>query len=169
MSGPEHPAIPTPFVHDGIVVRREWTDYNGHMNIAYYPLAYDQASDRIYEFIGIDSAAVARTGISSFTAELHITYQRELRAGDPLRITSQLLDCDSRRLHLFQHMYHAGEGYLASTCEWMILIVELAARRVTAMPGNLSAIVERVRAAHAGLPRPPEVGRAISLTARRPR
>ena len=161
--------IPAPFETERVVVKPEWVDYNGHMNVAYYPVAFDNAFDEVYDFLGVGNEGIKRTGISTFVAETHFTYQQELRTGQRLRITTQLLDFDAKRLQVFQAMYHAGEGFLAATGEWLILCVDLRQRKVIAMPDEFRDLVTRVHASHAGLPRPPEVGRSVSLTARRPR
>ena len=31
----------------------EWTDYNGHMNLAYYVLVFDHATDAFYPHVGL--------------------------------------------------------------------------------------------------------------------
>jgi acyl-CoA thioester hydrolase len=161
--------IPAPFDTERVVVRSEWVDYNGHMNVGFYPVAFDTAFDEVYNFLGVGGEDIRRTGISTFVAETHFTYQQELNAGDHLRITTQLLGFDAKRVHVFQCMYHAAQGYLAATGEWLILCVDLKLRRVIAMPPPLHDLVARVYAAHQHLPRPPEAGRAFSLTAGRPR
>src|SRR5262249_25161750 len=135
----------------------------------YYPVAFDSAFEEAYDFLGVGGEAIKRTGISTFVAEAHLTYQQELRAGQRLRITTQLIAFDAKRLHAFQAMYHAAEGFLAATAEWLILCVALRQRKVIAMPDDLRELVARVHASHAALPRPPEAGRSVSLTARRPR
>src|SRR3546814_10081859 len=65
--------------------------------------------------LGLGAAHRAATGGSTFAGDIHLTYRRELREGDPLRVTSKLLGFDEKRLRFFQHMYHAEEGFLAAT------------------------------------------------------
>jgi acyl-CoA thioester hydrolase len=159
-------AIEAPFVADRIAVRPEWIDSNGHMNVAYYVRAFDLAFDAIYERLGLGSETLKAVGASTFAAEMHITYQREVLEGDPLRITTQLLGFDAKRAHYIQCMYHAREGYLAATNEWLILYIDMTRRRVGTMPEALQQRMARVLDAHAGLPLPPEAGRRISLSNR---
>jgi acyl-CoA thioester hydrolase len=161
------PAIPTPFVHDGFRVRAEWIDVNRHMNIAYYVLVFDQALDQAFPGMGFELERLKPINGSAFTAELHVTYQRELLEGDPIRVTTQLLEFDDKRCRFLQCLYHAGEGYLAATQEWLMLFVDLGTRRVAAMPDWLRQRLAAVRAAHAALPLPPVVGRSITLGNRR--
>lgn len=161
--------IEAPFVSEGLSVLPEWIDLNGHMNVAYYLKAFDLAFDRVYDRFGLDTEGLKAPNSSTFSAEIHLTYQRELLEGDPLRVTTQLLDFDAKRLHCMQCMYHAREGYLAATSEWLVLHMDMTQRRVAAMPEALQRHLARVRAAHAVLPAPPEVGRRIDLANRRAR
>ena len=148
-------------------VLTEWLDYNGHMNVAYYVLAFDHACDDFLDRIGMTDAFRAQSGGSTFAAEMHITYQREVMDGDPLRFTGYLLGFDPKRIHFILHMYHAEKGYLAATSEWMSLYVDLASRRVSTMPAEISDRLAAIHASHKELPRPPEAGRVMSLTGKR--
>jgi acyl-CoA thioester hydrolase len=159
--------IDAPFVAEGLVVRPEWIDYNGHMNIAYYVKAFDEAFEQVSSSIGIGAELLERANASTFTAELHLTYQRELHEGDPLRVTMQLLGHDAKRMHFLECMYHAREGYLAATSEWMLLYIDMNQRKAAAMPEAMQRHLARVLDAHAKLPIPPEAGRAIALKNRR--
>jgi acyl-CoA thioester hydrolase len=161
--------IRAPFETDRLSVRPDWIDYNGHMNVAYYIKAFDEALDELYVVMGVDGEAIRRTGISTFTAEMHITYQREVKEGDRLRITTQLVDFDAKRMHYIQCMYHADLGFLAATDEWLIMCVDLNQRKVIAFPEPLRGFLAATKRAHAAVTLPPEVGRRISLTSGRPR
>lgn len=161
--------IQAPFVSTGLEVLPEWIDFNGHMNIAYYVAAFDRAFDQVYREFGFEPEMMRRHNASNFTSELHITYQRELMQGDPIRVTTQLLGFDAKRLHFVQCMYHAREGYLAATLEWLLLHIDMTARRVAAMPEALQRRLAQVLEAHRAVPVPPEVGRKIALDAKRPR
>jgi len=147
-------------------VRPEWIDYNGHMNVAYYVLAFDYATDAFFDFLGLDKPYRDSSGNSTFAVEAHLTYQREVAEGDPLRFTTQLLGFDDKRLHFLHHMYHADEGFLAATSEWLSLHIDLQVRRVSVMPGSIKTRLAQLMDAHEGLPRPPEVGRVISCPKR---
>jgi len=156
-----------PFVSTRLRVLPEWIDSNGHMNVAFYLRAFDLAFDEVYERLVLESDAVSTAGTSTFAAEMHLTFQGEVFMGDPLRITTQLVGMDGKRFHRFQAMYHGEKGYLAATCEWLILFIDMTQRRVADMPPDVRIRMEAVRAAHAGLSLPPEIGRHISLENRR--
>jgi len=154
--------IEAPFDRHRAVVLPEWIDYNGHMNVAYYLLAFDHATDAFFDHLGLDTAHREATGGSTFAGEIHLTYQREVHEGDPLRITTQLLGFDDKRLRFFHRMYHGGEGFLSATMEALALYVDLGRRRVSAFPPEIRAHLTEVFAAHSELPLPPEAGRVIA-------
>ena len=153
--------VPAPLEIYRAVVEPDWIDYNGHMNVAYYVLVFDRATDAFLDYLGLDEALRNATGSSTFSVEAHITYQREVAEGDPLRFTTQLLGYDQKRIHYIHHMYHAAEGYLAATIEWMSLHIDLEQRRVAPLPPAVMARLAEVLAAHQALPLPDEVGRVI--------
>jgi len=109
-----------------------WTDYNGHFNMAYYNVLFDRAVDELYELLGIGQDYVTSARRSCFTAEVHLRYLRELHAGDPVRVSIQLLAHDAKRLHYIEQMHHAVEGWLSATSENMALHVDLQSRKVAA-------------------------------------
>jgi len=145
------------------VVRADWIDNNRHMNMGYYVVVFDLATDEFMRWIGLDEAHRRARSVTTFCLEAHVTYQREVREGDPLRFTTQLLAYDEKRLHYVHAMYHATEGYLAATNELMSLHVALATRRGAAMAPDVLARLAAIQKAHDALPRPPRIGRAIGL------
>jgi acyl-CoA thioester hydrolase len=144
-------------------VQREWIDYNGHMNLAYYMLAFDHATDAFFDFIGLGETYLKVNNASTFTLEGHITYDRELRAGMPMRFETQLLAHDAKRLHYIHFMHHADEGYLASTNELISLHVDMTERRSAPMPETVVERLDAVAKAHDKLPHPEQAGRVISI------
>ena len=143
-------------------VRPGWIDFNGHMNVAYYVLIFDHAVDALFNHVGLDTDYRTRTTGSTFTVESHITYDRELVEGDEARCTAQLMDFDEKRIHHYYEMYHATEGYLAATTEFMSLHVDLETRRVVPMPDAILDQLGGLMASHARLPRPENLGRVIN-------
>ena len=141
----------------------EWIDYNGHMNVAYYVLAFDHATDRLFDLLDLGAEYVRRTNNSTFVLETHVTYAQEVHEGDPLRFTAQLLDYDAKRLHYFLQMYHAEEGYLSATSEQIALHVSLDTRRTAPIPAEQHARLSVMMAAHQGLPRPAQAGSVIGI------
>ena len=148
------------------VVRPEWIDHNGHMNMGYYLVVFDFATDEFFRWVGLGEAHRKARGITTFCLEAHVTYHREVRSGDPLRFTTLLLGHDAKRIHYIHAMYHAREGYLASTNELLSLHVDLATRRGALMAPEIAARLAAIQAAHDKVERPPQAGRRIGLDAR---
>jgi len=157
------PAFAAPFVAAPMRVEPGWIDYNGHLNMAYYNVLFDRAVDEIYELLGCGLAYLKESRHSCFTAEVHVRYLRELNAGDLVRVTFQLIDFDAKRLHYFEQLHHADEGWLSATSENMALHVDMTARKTVAFPHTIAARLARMKAAHAALPLPDAVGRRIAM------
>jgi acyl-CoA thioester hydrolase len=157
------PAFFAPFVSSVMRVEPGWIDYNGHLNMAYYNVLFDRAVDEAYELLGCGLAYLEATKHSTFTAEAHVRYLRELHAGDPVRVTFQLLDFDAKRMHYFEQLFHAEEGWLSATSENMVLHVDMTAKKTAAFPQAIAARLARMKAAHAHLPVPDGAGRRIAM------
>jgi len=123
-------------IYRGTVVP-EWIDVNDHMNVAYYVLAFDLAIDSLWNIFGITADHIRDNDSSTFAVECHVRYLRELRHDDPFVVTTQVLAYDAKRIHQFLRMYHATEGYLVATTEWMNLHVDLKFRRVAPWPDHI--------------------------------
>ena len=147
------------------VVRPEWIDNNGHMNMGYYVVVFDLATDEWMRVVGLDPAHRRVRAVTTFCLEAHVTYHREVREGDPLRFTTRLLGYDTKRIHYIHEMYHAGSGYLVATNELMSLHVSQETRRGAPMAAEVLARLGGILASHERLPRPPQVGRVIGLGA----
>jgi acyl-CoA thioester hydrolase len=145
------------------VVRPEWIDHNGHMNMGYYLVVFDFATDAFLPWVGLDAAHRERHQVTTFCLEAHVTYHREVRSGDPLRFTTILLGHDAKRIHYLHAMHHATEGWLAATNELMSLHVLRATRRGGPMAAEVLDRLAKIQAAHDALPRPPQAGRKVSL------
>ncbi len=141
----------------------EWIDYNGHFNVAYYLMTFDHATDALFDLIGIGRDYTEAGLGSAFSLECHLTFQRELAAGDPVRVTFQLLDVDPKRLHYLMRLYHAGEGFLSSTFEQIGLHVDIETRKSAPFPATTYAMLLDILAGHRRLPPPPEAGRTIAI------
>ena len=142
----------------------EWIDHNGHMNVAYYALAFDLAIDTLWDDFGITTDHVEQANSSTFAAELHIAYLRELTRDDPYIVTAQVLAFSGKGVHQFQRMYHAEEHYLAATAEWINLHVDLKTRRVAPWPDNILEGIRAYTVAQGDISNPAEAGRIMQLS-----
>jgi acyl-CoA thioester hydrolase len=160
------PVFFAPFVSSMMRVEPAWIDYNGHLNMAYYNVLFDRAVDEAFELLGCGADYVKARSHSCFTAEAHVRYLRELYAGDPVRVTFQLLDYDAKRLHFFEQLFHAAEGWVSATSENMALHVDMGAGKTAAFPADIAAAFAKMQAAHAMLPLPEAAGRRIAMPGR---
>jgi len=150
---------PSVFEDHSATVRPEWIDDNGHMNLAYYVLVFDGATDLICEAMSLGAAHRQNSRISVFAAETHILYRAELLLGDQVRVRSQIIAADAKRIHLAHEMHRADEP--AAFQEVMLLHVSLDTRRVTPFPPDILAQVSSLAAHHANLPRPAWLGHRL--------
>ena len=158
--------IPAPFDRYRTRVRPEWIDNNGHMNMGYYVVVFDLATDEWLSWVGLDATHRDTHRVTTFCLEAHVTYHQEVREGDPLRFTTRLLGHDAKRINYIHEMIHADAGYLAATNELMSLHVSQATRRGAPMAPAILARLAQAQAAHDALPRLPQVGRVMGLAAR---
>jgi acyl-CoA thioester hydrolase len=156
-------AYPAPFVGPLITVEDQWTDFNHHLNMAYYNVIFDRAGDHFFEEVGLGPDYVKTRNGSTFTLECHVTYVRELHAGTAVRIASQILDCDSKRVHYVQQMYHAEGNWLACVSEIIIMHVDMGTKKSAPFPPDVLAKLQAMHEAHKSLPVPPQVGHKIGI------
>ena len=145
------------------VVLPEWIDANGHMNLAYYVVLFDQATDLMYDAIGVGQAYRDATGNSTFTAETHTLYEREVRVAERVRVVAHLLGADTKRLHYFHEMFHAEGGHRVAAQELIALHIDMAARRVAPFPPVVQAMIQAMVRKRAGMALPYGVGRRIVM------
>lgn len=156
-------SIPAPFVSRPMTIEKDWIDYNGHLNMAYYNVLFDRCSDDAFELMGMGPAYAKERRLTIYTAEVHVCYVQEIHLDHRLSVTFQLIDHDDKRLRFYQEIRHAEEGWLAATSEQLALHVDMAGPKVAPFPPDILARVEALRAAHAGLPMPERAGRAIGI------
>lgn len=142
-------------------VRPEWTDYSGHMNIAYYGYAFEEAARAFFGHLDISREYRERSNHSFFALETHTIFKRELLAEAPIRFEAQILAFTGKRIHVFYRMLHATENYAAATNETLYAHVDLAARRTVPVPPDLDRRLAPILERHLRLPRPEDAGRAI--------
>ncbi|MGD1870674.1 MAG: thioesterase family protein [Neomegalonema sp.] len=141
-----------------------WIDYNGHMNIGYYGVAFDQAIDLVFDE-GIDWGGpyAAREKMGPFALQSQLHFLDELKLGESFVVRFQLLDCDHKRIHYFATMYNLRTGSLAATCETVSMNVDLTARRSAPLPDRQRRRIEELLNAHRELPRPELAGASLGL------
>jgi acyl-CoA thioester hydrolase len=157
---------PAPFLSSVMQIEPQWIDHNGHLNMAYYNVMFDRAIDEMWLLFGMGPAYVKERLRSTFTAECHVRYLREIHLGDPVQISILLLGADDKRLHTFEELRHATEGWLSATSENMTIHVDMNARKTAPFPPDIRARIQAVADVHAAVPRPEGVGRKVAMPSR---
>src|SRR5580658_7017229 len=157
---------PAPFLSSVMTIEPQWIDYNGHLNMAYYNVMFDRAIDELWLELGIGPTYMKARQGSTFTAECHVRYLREIHLGDPVQVSILLVGADEKRLHTFEELRHAGEGWLSATSENMTVHIDMNARKTAPFPPDIRARIEALASAHSRLPRPEGIGRKIAMPAK---
>jgi carnitine 3-dehydrogenase len=143
-------------------VPAEWIDYNGHVHESRYLQLFADANDALLSAVGVDAGYLAGGG-SYFTVETHISHLRQLEAGDRVHVTTQVLDADEKRLHVFHVLLREGEGDPIATAEQMLLHVDTESGRAAPAREPVRARVAELTERDAALPRPERAGRSIGV------
>ena len=112
------------------IIKKEWTDYNNHMNMAYYILVFDQIWEIILEKFKMGEQSAKTTNMSTMVVETHTTYNNEVKEGDEVEINLTFLDHDKKRLHYKMEMIEKSSKKLAATLEMLSLYIDLNQRKV---------------------------------------
>ena len=145
------------------VVIPEWVDDNAQISATRYMILFDLATDKFYDFVGLNNEYRSTNKASTFTAEIHLTRYPGLKAGDKIRIKAQLLGFDNKRIHYFLNMCRDADDFLAGTLEVISLHIDTTRRRVDIMPDHLVSQLNRINEVHQTLPIPKEAGHVIDI------
>jgi len=140
----------------------EWVDYNGHVHESRYLELFAGATDALLGALGVDADYLASGG-SYFTVETHLSHLRQLGAGDVVQVTTQVLDADEKRLHVFHVLLRDGEADPVATAEQMLLHVDTTSGRASPAREPVRERVADLTRRHAELPRPERAGRSIGV------
>lgn len=149
-----------------VSVAPEWVDYNGHMSEWCYLLVMGNSSDAFFRYVGIDESYRA-AGASLYTVETHIRNLLEASEGEQLTLTLQVLGSDGKRVHV-AHEILRGDNEVVATGEQLLLHVDTAAGRTSALPDAVRRRVAGVAEAHRVLGRPHWVGHVMGIPGQLP-
>ena len=113
------------------IIKKEWTDYNNHMNMAYYVLVFDQIWEIILEKFKMGEQSAKTTKMSTMVVETHTTYNNEVKEGDEVEINLTFFDHDKKRLHFKMEMIEKSSKKLSATLEMLSLYIDLSKRKVS--------------------------------------
>ena len=111
-------------------ILKEWTDYNGHLNVAYYVRVFDIAADIMLDNFKMGGESAKKDKKSTFVVEMHTHYNQEVKLGEEVETHITFVDHDKKRIHYKLSMFHKEKKYLAATNEVLSLYVDLSKRKV---------------------------------------
>ncbi|MBC8129210.1 MAG: thioesterase family protein [Rhizobiaceae bacterium] len=145
-----------------LIVLPEWIDFNGHLNLAYYHVLFDRGADEHFPTLGLGAEYARARGMTTYAAENHVCYVREVHEGDTVFVTGRIVDYDEKRLHVWQELYHA-DGWLSATLEGLVLSIDMSGPKVAPWPVDILARIEPLAKRDMALARPDRLGRRIAI------
>ena len=113
------------------IIKKEWTDYNNHMNMAYYVLVFDQVWEVMLEKFKMGENSAKTTNMSTMVVETYTTYNNEVKEGDEVEINLTFFDHDKKRLNYKMEMIEKSSQKLSATLEMLSLYIDLNKRKVS--------------------------------------
>jgi acyl-CoA thioester hydrolase len=113
------------------IIKKEWTDYNNHMNMAYYVLVFDQVWEVMLEKFKMGENSAKKTNMSTMVVETYTTYNNEVKEDDEVEINLTFFDHDKKRLHYKMEMIEKSSQRLSATLEMLSLYIDLNKRKVS--------------------------------------
>lgn len=147
-------------------VSPDWIDYNGHMNVAYYVMVFDQAMDEFLNLSGLGKDYTLGGHGSVFALQNHIHYMREVSVSTRLGVNLQILDLDAKRIHVFFCMRDLSNDQVVSTSEILGIHVNAQTRRSAEFPASQRQRLEALLAEHSSLATPRMAGHSIGTAAK---
>ena len=113
------------------IIKKEWTDYNNHMNMAYYVLVFDQLWEIVLAKFKMGEQSAKTTQMSTMVVETHTTYNNEVKEGNEVEVNLTFFDHDKKRIHFKMEMIEKSSKKLSATLEMLSLYIDLSKRKVS--------------------------------------
>ena len=123
-------------------VKKEWADYNGHMNLAFYIHLFDTAWELLLAKFNMGEQSAINEKKTTFAVESHTTYDNELKVGEEVDVNLLFLDHDNKRLIYKLEMINKEKKFLASTSEVISLYVDLQKRKVAEIEDTKMKLID---------------------------
>jgi len=145
-------------------VEETWIDYNGHMNVAYYTMAFDDAIDEFLDKnIGLSSSFIKENGQGSYALQTQYRYLNELLLGSTFMVVIFVADHTSKRMHLMLKMSNTNSSITFATCETILVNVDLKNRKSCNYPEFAQTKIRKLYEAASNLRSSTELGHPIGL------
>ncbi len=154
----------TPFVMSEQTVMSDWIDYNGHMNVAYYTLAFDLSLDEFFEnILGLGPSYVSRSKSGPYSLQAQYHYLDELLESEKFYVKTYVRDANKKCIHIVMEMFNSKEDSLSAICEQVLLNVDLQTRKSVEYPNWAQKRIKEVLSAFEGINFPVQTGAPIGL------
>ena len=126
--------MPEPIeTHRGVV--HPWEcDFMGHMNVQFYMAKFSDAGAQLSAIIGVTRAYMEETGAGLAALEQHITYEREMRAGDATAVASCVTDVEEKILRYRHWLKDSTSGDVAARMDIVLIHFDRNKRKSTPLP-----------------------------------
>ena len=156
--------LSTPYRTRNQVVHGEWIDYNGHMNVAYYTLAFDKALDFFFEdVVDIGPSFVEKNKEGPFALKASYNYFSELLEGENFFVDISVLDFDLKRVHVCGEMRKNKSLELSAVFETVLMNMDLNERKVKQYPKRALKLFKLFKLSSERDKIPKVIGKKITL------
>jgi acyl-CoA thioester hydrolase len=153
---------PLPVVYR-TVIPPSYEDRNGHMNVRWYLVLYDEAGDAMYPMLGLTAEYFAASGMGGFDLEQHLWYAAEVHIGDTVVIRARIVARSAKLIHYLLFMVNETRGVVSSLFECVHAHADLKVRRTAPFPAQAAAQIDALIAAHNALAWPAPVSGAMGV------
>ncbi|MFN2320144.1 MAG: thioesterase family protein [Dermatophilaceae bacterium] len=153
-------ALPSAY---SLVVPPEFTDGNGHLNIARYMQIHSDGGWAYFARFGLSEESAAAGGPTTFDVEHHVVYRREVLAGQEVSVHVRLVDRTDKALHAVQFLVNRTTGEIANTHEAVSLSMDLASRSIAPIPADLAGLLDAQLEADRALSWEPPLSGAMAI------
>lgn len=143
-------------------IETAWTEA-GHLVVGGYMAIFDRATDCLRDHVGLSRQYGIDNNCGMYVVEAHISYSRELAAGDAIEVGTLIVNVDPKKVHLYHEMRKLPERITASAIEMIVVHVDRQSGRSFPFPPSAFDLLREVAAQHALEPLPPLIGRRLSL------
>ena len=154
----------TPIILPEQEVLNEWLDYNGHMNVAYYTLAFDKSLDIFLEdLLGIGESHAYENNQGPFVVQAHYHYLNEMRLNEKFHVRLFVVDCDKNKMHLCMEIYSLFQEKVIAVVEQVLINVNLKLRKSEPYPPWAFEKLIKLKNTHKNASLPSAFGKSIGL------
>ena len=112
-------------------------DHMGHMNVMWYSGKFDEASWQFLAALGLTRSRLRKENTGMAALEQHITYKRELRAGDTVTIRSVVVEVKEKICRVMHEMQNDETCEIVATSTIVAAYMDAASRTAQPLPADV--------------------------------